>query len=91
MSDHLAGQISFLKMQATIFAGEISSEAVQIFGGRALTRTGMGKNIEMFRRTQKFDAILWVLANDLACTPLTLCCTGAALRRFSATWVCGGL
>ena len=23
-----------------------------------MTRTGMGKHIEMFRRTQKFDAIL---------------------------------
>lgn len=30
----------------------------QIFGGRGLTRSGMGKHIEMFRRTQKFDAIL---------------------------------
>lgn len=58
MSEHLAGQIAFLKMQATIFAGEISSDAVQIFGGRGLTKTGMGKHIEMFRRTQKFDAIL---------------------------------
>lgn len=58
MTEHLAGQIAFLKMQATISAGEISSDAVQIFGGRGLTRTGMGKNIEMFRRTQKFDAIL---------------------------------
>lgn len=26
--------------------------------GRGLTKTGMGKYIEMFRRTQKFDAIL---------------------------------
>jgi hypothetical protein len=42
-------------------AGDISSEAVQIFGGRGLTRTGMGRHIEMFRRTQKFDAILWVV------------------------------
>jgi alkylation response protein AidB-like acyl-CoA dehydrogenase len=45
-------------MQATRFAGEIGDEAVQIFGGRALTKTGMGKAIEQFQRTQKFDAIL---------------------------------
>ena len=57
-SKHLAGQIAFLKMQSTNFAGEIASEAVQIFGGRGITKTGMGKHIEMFQRTQKFDAIL---------------------------------
>ncbi|KAI5449682.1 hypothetical protein NCC49_004143 [Naganishia albida] len=58
MSENLAGQIAFLKAFATRCAGEISSDAVQIFGGRGLTRSGMGKHIEMFRRTQKFDAIL---------------------------------
>ncbi|RXK38326.1 acyl-CoA dehydrogenase [Tremella mesenterica] len=57
-SRNLAGQIAFLKMQSTRFAGEISDDAVQIFGGRAITRTGMGKFIEQFQRTQKFDAIL---------------------------------
>jgi len=51
-------QIAFLKMLATRTAGEIADEAVQIFGGRALTKTGMGKYIEQFQRTQKFDAIL---------------------------------
>jgi len=43
---------------ATRSAHEIADEAVQIFGGRALTQTGMGKTIEMFHRTYKFDAIL---------------------------------
>ncbi|KAK4686349.1 acyl-CoA dehydrogenase, partial [Tremellales sp. Uapishka_1] len=57
-SSNLAGQIAFLKMQATRFAGEISDDAVQIFGGRGLTKTGMGKFVEQFQRTQKFDAIL---------------------------------
>lgn len=42
-SKHLAGQISLLKMFCTRCAGEIADDAVQIFGGRALTRTGMGK------------------------------------------------
>jgi alkylation response protein AidB-like acyl-CoA dehydrogenase len=57
-STHLAGPIGLLKMFATRSAHEIADEAVQIFGGRALTQTGMGKVIEMFHRTYKFDAIL---------------------------------
>ena len=57
-SKHLAGQIGFLKMLSTRVAGEIADEAVQIFGGRGLTKTGMGRFIEQFQRTQKFDAIL---------------------------------
>ncbi|KAL7422285.1 hypothetical protein Q5752_002931 [Cryptotrichosporon argae] len=57
-SRHLAGQIAFLKMMCTRVAGEISDDAVQIFGGRGLTRTGMGRFVEQFQRTQKFDAIL---------------------------------
>ncbi|KAH6683026.1 acyl-CoA dehydrogenase-like protein [Halenospora varia] len=57
-AQHLAGPIGLLKMFATRSAHEIADEAVQIFGGRALTRTGMGATIEMFHRTYKFDAIL---------------------------------
>ena len=57
-SAHLAGPIGLLKMFATRSAHEIADEAVQIFGGRALTQTGMGRTIEMFHRTYKFDAIL---------------------------------
>jgi alkylation response protein AidB-like acyl-CoA dehydrogenase len=57
-STHLAGPIGLLKMFATRSAHECADEAVQIFGGRALTQTGMGRTIEMFHRTYKFDAIL---------------------------------
>jgi alkylation response protein AidB-like acyl-CoA dehydrogenase len=57
-SQHLAGPISLLKMFATRSAHEIADESVQIFGGRGLTQTGMGRVIEMFNRTYKFDAIL---------------------------------
>lgn len=53
-SKHLAGQIGFLKMLSTRVAGEIADEAVQIFGGRGLTKTGMGRFIEQFQRTQKY-------------------------------------
>jgi alkylation response protein AidB-like acyl-CoA dehydrogenase len=55
---HLAGPIAMLKMSVTRAGHEIADEAVQIWGGRGLTQTGMGKHIEMFNRTNKFDAIL---------------------------------
>ena len=42
-SRHLAGQISLLKMYCTRCEGEIATDAIQIFGGRSLTKTGMGK------------------------------------------------
>jgi len=57
-SDLLAGQIGFLKMHATRTAQETAADATQIFGGRAITKTGMGKNIEHYHRTVGFDAIL---------------------------------
>lgn len=55
---HLAGPIAMLKTYLTRCAHEVSDDAVQIFGGRALTKTGMGALIESFQRTYKFDAIL---------------------------------
>ncbi|KAI1812898.1 acyl-CoA dehydrogenase-like protein [Poronia punctata] len=55
---HLGGPIGLLKMSITRAAHEIADEAVQIFGGRGLTQSGMGRVIEMFHRTYKFDAIL---------------------------------
>lgn len=54
----LAGPIALLKVQQTRVAHYVADEACQIFGGRALTRTGMGKVVEMFQRTNKFGAIL---------------------------------
>ncbi|KAL1983262.1 hypothetical protein VTN96DRAFT_360 [Rasamsonia emersonii] len=55
---HLGGPIGLLKLHATRSAGEIADLATNIFGGRGLTQTGMGRVIEMFNRTYKFDAIL---------------------------------
>jgi alkylation response protein AidB-like acyl-CoA dehydrogenase len=43
---HLAGPIALLKMYATQTAQETARDAVQIFGGRGITRTGMGRFIE---------------------------------------------
>lgn len=55
---HLGGPIGLLKMSVTRAAHEIADESVQIFGGRGLTQSGMGRVIEMFHRTYKFDSIL---------------------------------
>ncbi|KAF8656808.1 hypothetical protein AX16_002358 [Volvariella volvacea WC 439] len=57
-SDKLAGQIAFLKKYCTETAQETARDAVQIFGGRGLTRTGMGRFIEHYHRTVPFDSIL---------------------------------
>lgn len=55
---HLAGPIGLLKMNTTRAAHEIADESVQIWGGRGITQTGMGRFVEMFNRAYKFDAIL---------------------------------
>lgn len=55
---HLGGPIGLLKTFATRSAHEIADDAVNIFGGRGITQSGMGKVVEMFHRTYKFDAIL---------------------------------
>jgi len=57
-SKHLAGQIGLLKASTTRASHYIADQAVQIMGGRAITKTGMGARIENFARTTKFDAIL---------------------------------
>ncbi|KAJ7274439.1 acyl-CoA dehydrogenase/oxidase [Mycena haematopus] len=57
-STHLAGQIAFVKMYATKTAQETAADAVQVFGGRGITRGGMGKHIEHYHRTVPFDSVL---------------------------------
>ena len=42
----LAGPIGLLKMYITRSAQETAQDAVQIFGGRGITKTGMGRFIE---------------------------------------------
>ncbi|WFC95245.1 hypothetical protein MBRA1_001892 [Malassezia brasiliensis] len=54
----LAGQIAFLKAWSTRVSEQVADNAVQIMGGRGLTRTGLGAPVEMYHRTYKFDAIL---------------------------------
>ncbi|CAE6478787.1 unnamed protein product [Rhizoctonia solani] len=57
-SANLAGQIAFLKMYLTRSAQETAADATQIFGGRAITKTGMGRMIEHYHRTVPFDSLL---------------------------------
>lgn len=49
MSDLLAGPMALLKLYLSRSGGEIADEAVQIFGGRGITATGMGQYIEQFQ------------------------------------------
>eukprot|EP00667_Euglena_gracilis_P006151 EG_transcript_6204 len=55
---YLAGPIALLKYQCTKLTEFVSSESCQIFGGRALTTTGMGRFAARLRTAQKFGAIL---------------------------------
>lgn len=55
---HLAGQIALLKSWSTRVSHDVADHAVNIFGGRGLTKTGMGSFIEHFHTTYKFDAVL---------------------------------
>jgi alkylation response protein AidB-like acyl-CoA dehydrogenase len=54
----LAGPIALCKLQATRVSYNVSDNACQILGGRAITRTGMGRLVEGFQRTIKYAAIL---------------------------------
>ncbi|KAJ8502952.1 hypothetical protein ONZ45_g11284 [Pleurotus djamor] len=54
----LAGPIALLKLSATRSAQETAADAVQVFGGRGLTQSGMGAMVEHYHRTVPFDAIL---------------------------------
>ncbi|KIJ51568.1 hypothetical protein M422DRAFT_65512 [Sphaerobolus stellatus SS14] len=65
-SDKLAGQIALLKQYATLTAQQTAEEAVQIFGGRGITKTGLGRVIEHYHRVVPFDAILGGAENVLA-------------------------
>jgi len=57
-SSKLAGQIAFLKMYCTKTAQQTAEDATQVFGGRGITRTGMGRFIEHYHRTVPFDSLL---------------------------------
>ncbi|KAM6495501.1 peroxisomal acyl-CoA-dehydrogenase [Amanita muscaria] len=58
MSEQLAGPIGLLKQFVSRCGRETAEDATQVFGGRALTKSGMGKKIEEYHRCSGFDAIL---------------------------------
>ncbi|KAK7457824.1 hypothetical protein VKT23_010167 [Stygiomarasmius scandens] len=58
VSDKLAGRIALLKQFVTKCGRETAEDATQVFGGRALTTTGMGKVVENYHRTSGYDSIL---------------------------------
>ncbi|OSX60485.1 hypothetical protein POSPLADRAFT_1183028 [Postia placenta MAD-698-R-SB12] len=57
-ADKLTGQIGLLKQFITRTGRETAEDATQIFGGRSITASGMGKLIENYHRTSPYDAIL---------------------------------
>merc|ERR1719253_760494 len=54
----LGGPIALLKYQVTRAGTLVADEATQIFGGRGITRTGMGRVTERFLRSFKYASIL---------------------------------
>ena len=56
----LAGQIAFLKMYSTQCAQDTARDAVQLFGGRGITQTGMGRFVEHVGRVSwLFDCVVY--------------------------------
>lgn len=56
-NESLAGPIALLKYQSTRTALKIADDCVQIFGGRGITRTGMGAKVEGFKNFVKYAAV----------------------------------
>jgi len=55
--DYLAGEIGLMKYQITRTAHLVADISSQIFGGRGVTQTGMGRYVERFHRVYKIFAI----------------------------------
>jgi len=53
----LGGHLALLKYETTRAATLVSDEAVQLFGGRGVTKGGMGKYVERFQRSFKIFSI----------------------------------
>merc|ERR1740129_212036 len=54
---HRGGQIAMMKYQATRGMWKVADDCVQIFGGRGITRTGMGAKVESFKNFTKYVAV----------------------------------
>merc|ERR1712151_1142927 len=58
----------------------VADESVQMFGGRGITRTGMGSNIEKFQKTYKYASILGGSEEVLADLAVRQQMVGAAIK-----------
>lgn len=84
-SKKLAGRIALLKTFATRCETEIADQAVQIFGGRGLTKGGMGDRIENHVSAGKL--FIWTLADDSRCVPSNSIQFWADPRKYWQIWV----
>jgi alkylation response protein AidB-like acyl-CoA dehydrogenase/predicted heme/steroid binding protein len=85
--EKLSSPIALLKFHFGKCGWSIADQACQIFGGRAVTRTGMGRMIEAFKNEAKFTAITGgseeVIA-DLAVRQAVAQCDKLKKRRLEA-------
>ena len=58
MSVKLAGPLALLKYHITRMAWDVADDVTQLFGGRGVTRSGMGRGVEAYLRTIKLGSIL---------------------------------
>jgi hypothetical protein len=70
---YFTSQIAFLKMFATQTAQLTAADAVQIFGGRGITRTGMGKFIEHVRFRTSFGSAFFLKKKSIFNSTIVLC------------------
>jgi len=56
-SAEIGGRIALLKYSVTRMCHLVADNAVQIFGGRGVTTTGMGRIVETFHRVYKVPAV----------------------------------
>lgn len=80
VSERLAGGIALLKYQTSRAAWKVCDDAVQILGGRGITRTGMGAKIEGLKNYAKYVAV-YGGSEEIMCE-LSM---KQALRNFPAT------
>jgi len=76
----MGGPIALLKYQATRAGTLVSDEAVQMFGGRGITRTGMGGTVERLQKTFKYASILGGSEEIMADLAIRQQMTGAAMQ-----------
>jgi alkylation response protein AidB-like acyl-CoA dehydrogenase len=57
VGQRMAGSIAMLKFQSTRMGWAVADDAVQIMGGRGITRTGMGAKVEGFKNYVKYAAV----------------------------------